>query len=423
VLEHIAMTIPEFLTYTVIFLAVYVQVFFLVTFFDHFKEIKKLKNEPLPDLVNPPKVAIIVPCWNEEKTVHGTIASILALDYPPELLEVIAVDDGSTDKTWEELSQYKNHSRVRIFHKENGGKHTAVNFGIENTDAEIIGGLDADSFVAPDALRRMIGMFMANPKAMAITPSLIVDQPKNILQYAQRIEYNMSTYNKKMLSLLGAIHVTPGPFSLFRKNMFTKIGAFRKAHNTEDQEFAYRMQENHLQIEHCVNAFVYTRSPNTVKKLYVQRLRWIYGFIQNTMDYRHLIFNPEYLNFSFFTLPSGVISIIAVVYLSLVFLYDAILLVIKKITVYSIAGFTHGGVAHLHFDWFYINTQTVFFVTIFLYMLIIFSIVAGTRLNKQGHGFDWHILAYILIYSVIAPFWLLKAVWNTIARRGQPAWR
>jgi len=417
------MTIPELLTYTVIFLAVYVQVFLLVTYFEHYKELKKLKNEPLPNLSSHPKVAIIVPCWNEEKTVHGTIASILALDYPEDRLEVIAVDDGSTDKTWDELLQYKDHPRVRIFHKENGGKHTAINFGIANTDADIIGGLDADSFVAPDALRRMIGIFLENPKAMAVTPSLIVDKPKNILQYAQRIEYNMSTYNKKMLSLLNAIHVTPGPFSLFRKEVFQQIGSFRKAHNTEDQELAYRMQENHLGITHCVNAFVYTKSPDTVKKLYVQRLRWIYGFIQNTIDYKRLIFKREYLNFSFFTLPSGIISIIAVVFLSLVFLYDAILFAIKKITQYSIAGFHHGTIVHLHFNWFYINTQTVSFVTLFLYILLIFSIIMGTRLNKQGHGFDWHILAYILIYSVIAPVWLLKAVWNTIARRGQPAWR
>ncbi|MEO5646567.1 MAG: glycosyltransferase [Candidatus Paceibacterota bacterium] len=417
------MTIPEFFTYAVVFLALYVQVFLMITYFEHRKKIKTFKNEPLPHLVNPPKVAIIVPCWNEEKTVHGTIASILALDYPPELLEVIAVDDGSTDTTWQELLQYKDHPRVRIFQKENGGKHTAINFGIDNTDAAIIGGLDADSFVAPDALRRMIGMFQDNPKAMAVTPSLIVDKPKNLLQYAQRVEYNMSTYNKKMLSFLGAIHVTPGPFSLFRAELFQKIGKFRKAHNTEDQELAYRMQEHHMQIEHCVNAFIYTRSPDTVKKLYTQRLRWIYGFIQNTMDYRRLLFKKEYLNFSFFTLPSGIISIIAVVYLSLVFVYDAILFVIKKITQYSIAGFHGGALPHVQFDWFYINTEAVTFVTIFLYVVLLFSIVMGTRLNKQGKGFDWHVLAYLAIYSVIAPFWLLKAVWNTIARRGQPAWR
>lgn len=418
------MTIPEFLTYAVIFLALYVQLFLLVTYFEHRKEIKALKNEPLADVgETPPKVAIIVPCWNEEKTVHGTIASILALDYPPERLEVIAVDDGSTDTTWQELLQYKDHPRVRIFQKENGGKHTAINFGIDNTDADIIGGLDADSFVAPDALKRMIGIFQRHPDTMAVTPSLIVHKPKNLLQYAQRVEYNMATYNKKMLSLLGAIHVTPGPFSLFRKEVFQKIGKFKKAHNTEDQELAYRMQENHMAIEHSVNSFVYTSSPDTIKKLYVQRLRWIYGFIQNTIDYRRLLFKREYLNFSFFTLPSGIISIIAVVYLSVVFAYDAVLFVIKKITLYSVAGFgLHTGI-HIRLDWFYINTQTVSFVTIMLYALLIFSILMGTRLNKQGRWLDWHIIGYLIIYSVIAPFWLLKAVWNTIARRGQPAWR
>ncbi len=417
------MTIPEFFTYTVVFLALYVQIFLMVTYFEHRKKLKALKNEPLPDLVNPPKVAIIVPCWNEEKTVHGTIASILALDYPEHLLEVIAVDDGSTDTTWEELLQYKDHPRVRIFQKENGGKHTAINFGIDNTDADIIGGLDADSFVAPDALRRMIGIFQADPETMAVTPSLIVDQPKNILQFAQRIEYNMSTYNKKMLSLLGAIHVTPGPFSLYRKELFAKIGKFKKAHNTEDQEIAYRMQEHHQKIEHSLNSFIYTRSPDSVKKLYKQRLRWIYGFIQNTHDYRRLLFKKEYLNFSFFTLPSGIVSILAVIYLSLVFAYDAILFIIKKVTQYSIAGFNHGVLPNIHFDLFYIDTGAVTIVTLFLYVVLLFSIIMGTRMNKQGSGFTWHILAYLLIYSVIAPFWLLKAVWNTIARRGQPAWR
>jgi cellulose synthase/poly-beta-1,6-N-acetylglucosamine synthase-like glycosyltransferase len=415
------MTIPDIITYAVIFLAVYVQVFFLVTFLEHRKKTKHIDIDTLPDLLNPPKVAIIVPCWNEEKTVHGTIESLLALEYPADKLEVIAVDDGSTDTTWQELQVYKDNPRVRIFQKENGGKHTAINFGIDNTDAEIIGGLDADSFVAPDALRRMVAVFQAQPDVMAVTPSLVVHNPKNLLQYAQRVEYNMSTYNKKMLALLGAIHVTPGPFSLFRISLFAKVGKFRKAHNTEDQEFAYRMQENHMKIEHCVNAYVYTSSPDTVKKLYRQRLRWVYGFIQNTIDYRRLLFNPEYVNFSFFTLPSGIISIVAVVFLSLSFLYDLVIFLIKKISQYATVGFNLH--SNIDFNWFYINTQTVFFVTIILYVLLIFSIVIGTQMNKQGKGFDWHIIPYLLIYTVVAPFWLLKAVWNTIAGRRQPAWR
>ena len=83
-----------------------------------------------------------------------------------------------------------------------------------------------------------------------------------------------------MLGFLGGIHVTPGPFSIFRKKVFDELGPFRKAHNTEDQEIALRMQEHGYRIEHCVDAYVYTVSPNTVGKLYRQRLRWVYGFIK-----------------------------------------------------------------------------------------------------------------------------------------------
>jgi cellulose synthase/poly-beta-1,6-N-acetylglucosamine synthase-like glycosyltransferase len=254
-----------------------------------------------------------------------------------------------------------------------------------------------------------------------VAPSLIIHNPKNILQYAQKVEYNMSTYNKRMLAYLGAIHVTPGPFSVFRKEVFEKIGKFKKAHNTEDQEIAYRMQQNHMKIDHCHTAYVYTSSPDTVKKLYTQRLRWIYGFIQNTIDYRHLIFKTKYGNFSFFTLPSGIISIVAVVYLSFAIVYNLVILSIKKITEISIKGFNLS--FSPQFDWFFINTKTIVFVSIILYGLIIFSIIVGTYLTKQKKALNWHIIPYLLIYSIIAPFWLLKAVYNTIARRGQPKWR
>ena len=407
--------------YTIIFLALYVQVFFMVTFFERRKHLSGLHEEEVPVLSSYPTVAVIVPAWNESETVHGTIESLLNLDYPKDRLEVIVVDDGSTDDTWLQMNKHKNNPQVRLFQKENGGKHTAVNFGIDNTNADFISCLDADSFVAPDALKRIINIFQRKSDVMAVAPSLIVNKPKNILQHAQKVEYNMSTYNKRMLAYLGAIHVTPGPFSVFRKEVFQKIGKFKKAHNTEDQEIAYRMQENHMRIDHCHTAYVYTSSPNTVKKLYKQRLRWIYGFINNTIDYRRLIFKTRYGNFSFFTLPSGIISIIAVCYLSFALFYNLIIFVIKKITEISIKGF------HLSFspnlDWFFINTKTIVFVSVALYGLIIFSILVGTKLSKQGHGLHWHIIPYLLIYSVIAPFWLLKAVWNTITRAGQPKWR
>lgn len=412
------MSIPVIARYLITFLAVYVQVFFLVTFFERRKELKKGTEEPLSSY---PLVAIIMPCWNEEKTIHGTIESLLALDYPADKLEIIIVDDGSTDSTWQEALKYKDHPQIKLFQKENGGKHTAVNFGIDQTKAEFIGCLDADSFVSAHALRDIMRIFTEQSDVMAVAPTLIVDKPGNILQWAQKVEYNMSVYLKKMQGFLGAIHVTPGPFSIFRAEVFRRIGKFKKAHNTEDQEIAYRMQENYLKIEHCHTAYVYTTAPDTVGKLYRQRLRWIYGFIQNTIDYRRMIFKKGYGNFSYFTLPAGVISITAAVYIFFILLYNFGVLVVEKIARFRVVGFGQvGNIPLPHFDWFFISTKSIMFITLILYGLLITSMIIGSRIAKQK--ISWHIISYVIIYSFIAPFWLMKAVWSSI-RGKKPSWR
>lgn len=406
-------------TYGITFLAVYVQVFFLVTFFERRRELGTASTEVVT-LKDYPSVAIMVPCWNEEKTVHGTIESLLALEYPKDKLKLVIVDDGSTDTTWDEILRYKDHPQINIFHKENGGKHTAVNYGIEHTDSAFVGCLDADSYVAPDALKCIMAMYEKNPSIMAVAPSIIIHQPRTILQRAQKIEYNMGIYIKKMLAYMNAIHVTPGPFSIFRREVFEKIGGFKKAHNTEDMEIAYRMQENHMKIDHCHTAQVYTVAPDTFIKLYKQRLRWIYGFIQNTIDYRRLIFRRQYGNFSFFTLPSGVISISAAVFIFGTLAYNLIVLIGHTITRWSIVGFGSNFSTGIHFEWFYINTQTIVFVTILLYSMLIFAMIIGSRMARQK--LNIHIISYVVIYSVIAPLWLLKALWNSATAR-KPSWR
>ena len=229
----------------------------------------------------------------------------------------------------------------------------------------------------------------------------------------------MGIYIKKMLAYLGAIHVTPGPFSIFRREVFEKIGGFKKAHNTEDMEIAYRMQENHFQIEHCHTAHVYTVAPDTIPKLFKQRLRWIYGFIQNSIDYKHLIFKKKYGNFSFFTVPAGIISISAAMYIFFSAIYNLIVWTVAKIGQVRISG-VGSSFSSLRVDWFYINTETIVFVTGILYGLLIVAMVLGSRLAKQK--LSWHIISYMIIYSIIAPFWLMKAVWNSLVAK-QPSWR
>ena len=281
------------INYIFAFLSVYIQVFLLYTFLERRKDIVVRKDDEKLVLPSYPTVTIVVPCYNEENTISRTVESLLSLEYPKDKLKIILVDDGSKDGTWELIKTFSINPQIEIYKKENGGKHTAMNLALEKTDSMFVGGLDADSFVHPQALVRIIQMF-DDEEIMAVSPSIIVHEPKNIIQKAQKAEYDMSVYNKKMFGFLGAIHVTPGPFSIFRKKVFDDLGPYRKAHNTEDQEIALRMQEAGYRIDHCPDAYVHTVSPHTVAKLYRQRLRWIYGFIKNAFDYRRLIFRKKY---------------------------------------------------------------------------------------------------------------------------------
>ena len=200
--------------YSIAFLAIYVQVFFLVTFLEKRKHIQFRKGGILLDEY--PAVTIIVPCWNEENTIDATVTSLESLDYPKDKLTFFLIDDGSTDSTWQKMQQYSNHQHIKIFHKSNGGKHTAMNMGIELATSEFVGCLDADSFVDPQALKRIMTYFASDHSTMAVVPSIVVHTPKTLIQKIQKVEYNWGVYMKKMLALVNGIHVTPGPFSIYR---------------------------------------------------------------------------------------------------------------------------------------------------------------------------------------------------------------
>ena len=406
--------------YILLFLSVYIQMFFLITFIENRKKIINRKNTII--LNSYPEVTIIVPGFNEENTIEKTVKSLLQLNYPKDKLKIFLIDDGSTDKTLDIMNKFIVYPNIKVFHQKNGGKHTALNFGLENTDSPFVGCLDADSMVHEESLVRIMSYFENNPNIMATAPSIIVTSPKGIIQNAQKAEYYMSVYVKKMLGFLGGIHVTPGPFTIFRKKVFDDLGPYHHAHNTEDMEIAYRMQKNYYKIDQCNDAYVYTNTPNTVKKLYKQRLRWIYGFINNTIDYRNIIFRKKYGNFSLLTVPAGIISIFAASYLFGKTLYEIVNFLFSKIVEYKTAGFFAGSKIPT-IDFFFVNTQSfVLYVTIVLYFLVILSIVLGRKISQDKWGLSMDMIYFFFIYSVIAPFWLMNAVYNTI-RSKRPAWR
>lgn len=398
--------------YVFSFISVYIQIFFLVTFLEKKRHI--VHNPENLKLKYYPTITIAVPVYNEEATIINTVKSLLSLDYPKDKIKIYIVDDGSRDKTWEIVQEFANNPNVLLFQKENGGKHTAVNLAIEKTDSEFFGCLDSDSMVHPQALKRILKYFEKDPATMAVAPSIIVYNPKNILQYAQGIEYDMSVYTKKMLGFMGGIHVAPGPFSIFRKKVFDELGNYRKAHNTEDQEIALRMQEHGYKIDHCPDAYVYTNTPNSVAKLYRQRLRWIYGFIKNLIDYRRLLFKKEYGTVALFTLPSGLVSIVGVIFLFVNVMGNIIKFIYNKIVQIQTVGWDNVFNFNYKFDWFFLNTKAVLFLSLILYILVIVSVMIGRKMAEGKSGFSFSFFYFIIIYSVVAPFWMLRAIYNAL---------
>lgn len=414
----------EIIFYCFSFLSLYVQIYFLVIFLENYKKLK-IRRENIKLFKNEedyPGVTITVPAYNEGENVAKTVESLLKLNYPKDKLKLILVDDGSRDngKTWEVMKRYEGHPQIQIFTKENGGKYTAQNLGLENTNTPFLGCLDSDSMVDPEALNRIMSYFIEDPEVMAVAPTIVSNTETNIVQRAQKADYELQIYVKKMLSFVNAIHVTPGPFSIFRKEVFEKIGPYRHAHTTEDQEIALRMQQNHMKIEHAPDAYVFTNTPTTVKALYKQRSRWVYGFIRNALDYKHLFFKKKYGNVGFITLPSGFISVISVVFLFTFSVYNIFNYLKNKTLVLSAIGLNFDSYK-INIDPFFINTSAIMFISIFIYASVFFSLYMGHRILHGKLKFNPDILWFFIVYAIVAPFWLMRALFNAL-RNYESSW-
>ena len=400
------------------FFALYVQVFFLLMVFKTRKQIRE--NTSFPAGVNWPAVTIVVPCWNEEETISKTVNSLLAVDYPKDKLLIKVIDDGSTDNTWQVVQKFQGVPNVELIRKENGGKHTAMNLIIAAATTEYVGNLDADAFIESDTLKKTMWQFLSDKDMMAVSPAIVIHEPKGFLQKAQDVQFNMFILFKKVLALLNGVHVTQGQFSMYRKKVFDDLGPYRNAHQTEDLEIAYRMQVNGYKIGECHDAFVHTVSPDTLKGLYKQRLRWMYGFINNSYDYRRFLFKPKYGVFSFFTVPIGFLYIIATLFGSAVILWSIGSTLYHLFARLLVTNFHFGGYEGISF--FFINTRPLMFIYIILILFFVIMALIGKAARGQKPVPDLSFIFFIFLFNFIASAWLLKALYNTLVTR-EVAWR
>ena len=403
--------ILQALMYPFLFLSMFFQVLLFISFFENKK---KIKGEGTHDLTEFPSVTIAVPCWNEEKTLPSTLDSLHGLDYPQEKLSIIIVDDGSKDGTLRIAQSYADRypQQITVLTKENGGKHTAVNLALAHSTSELFGCLDADSFVAKKTLRIMVSHFNHDPQVMAVTPCIHIRKPKTIMQRLQAIEYLINVFVRTAYGQLNSILVAPGSFSIFRKEVFEKIGTYRKAHNTEDFEMTLRMHKAHLKIVNSHKALVYTVGPATARGFFHQHLRWARGFLENALDYRELFFKKEFGTFGIMTLPGAFIFIFYGLYATAFILYSIFVRLSESISRWLVVGF------HPHvpvFDIFYVNTNVMAFIVMVMFSMALLSLYIGNSLSDDKQQFYYNFPIFFILYPLFAPLFFGRAVFDMLS--------
>lgn len=414
-------SIRDYITLSILFLSLYFEVFLLITYIERRKALEGLKTVAAPAHPGSPAVTIVVPCYNEEKTAAKTIHSLLALDYPADKLKIVAVNDGSTDGTAAMLETFRTNPQIEIVHKDNGGKHTALNLAIARATTPFIGCLDADSYAAPDALARLMRRF-EDARVMAVVPSLHIYNAQTVIQKLQKVEYIVGVFIRSVLAELNALYVTPGPFSIFRTAVFAEIGPYRKAHNTEDMEMALRMQAHGMKIASAHDAVVYTSSPRTIPKLYKQRVRWTSGFLHNARDYRGMLFRPATGHIGGFVLPFMLISTGCVFFVVTTLIYDFVSSARETYIHFSALGMRAFEWSWPTFNWFYLHTGPILLIGTLMLCAILVFIFIGSKLSKGNKPKLTDIACYAFLYSFIAPFWIIRSVAN-VALSKQASWR
>lgn len=408
----------ETIYYVLLFIAIYFQVFFLVIFFE---KRKKLKEELPLKLSYYPTVSFLVPCWDEASTVVATVESILYVNYPKDKLHIYVIDDGSKDNTWEKAQKFKNHPQVTLLKKENGGKHTALNYALKYVTSELVISFDADTKIKKDSLLYAVQYFNNDKDLMALGGAVLIESPKTFAQRAQSVEYQMFSYTKRMLGFIGGVLVVPGAFSVFRKEILDKVGGYKKGHNLEDLELTFRIHDYGYKVDHCHTAIVTTKGPASIKALFKQRLRWGYGFLSNVKDYKTTILNKKFGNFGMFTVPMSVFSYVLIIFVFFLSLYRLSMFFADKILEIYLIGF--GNISTFKFDYFFISTSAIRLIGLAMYILLFISIFMGKKISKIERVSFRSLIAFFLLYSILAPLWILRTLYNWLFQKKGVAWR
>lgn len=250
-----------------------------------------------------PFVSVIVPAFNEGKVITRTITSIVGSDY--ENFEVIVVDDGSTDDTYEAAqTAFADNDRVAILRKENGGKAEALNFGWQRAKGEIVIALDADTIFTPATLPALVHRF-ADERIGAVAGNAKVGNRINIVTKWQALEYVTSqNFDRRAFASLNCITVVPGSVGAWRRSVLETAGGFSTDTLAEDQDLTIQVRKLGYNIGYEEDAIAWTEAPDTLRALAKQRFRWSFGTLQCMWKHKGALLDPRYGSLGFIAMPN-----------------------------------------------------------------------------------------------------------------------
>ncbi len=254
-----------------------------------------------------PTVALVIPAYNEEKVIVQTIASLLACETPRKL-EIIVVDDGSSDATYRVAREaFAGDPRVRVYSVVNGGKPAALNFGMAQSDAEIVVALDADTVFTRDTIVKLVRHFV-DPKIGAVAGNTKVGNRINLLTRWQALEYITSqNLDRRAFDVLNCITVVPGAVGAWRRELIERVGGFTDLTLAEDADLTLAIRKLGYSIVYEDEAVALTEAPDTVRGFIRQRYRWMYGTMQAAWKHRDVLFRPRYGALGFVALPNVIV--------------------------------------------------------------------------------------------------------------------
>jgi cellulose synthase/poly-beta-1,6-N-acetylglucosamine synthase-like glycosyltransferase/peptidoglycan/xylan/chitin deacetylase (PgdA/CDA1 family) len=255
---------------------------------------------PLPEPA--PLQSVLIPAFNEAKVIVQSIRRILASDYPN--LEVIVIDDGSTDGTSDRVREhFADDLRVTLLAVPNGGKAKALNYGLRHARGSVVVALDADTHFASDSISKLVRWF-ADPEVGAVAGNAKVGNRINVITRWQALEYITSqNLERRELAALGCITVVPGAIGAWRREALERLGGFPSDTLAEDQDLTISMLRAGYKVLYDSTAIGWTEAPETLRDLAKQRFRWAFGTLQCLWKHRSVTLRPRHGMLGLVALP------------------------------------------------------------------------------------------------------------------------